>query len=66
MHAFLKIQVGKEIWLVPLPLTLATPEFKNAVDRFNRTSDGEIVSFTDEEYLAFVEIQNHPATWKPF
>ena len=64
MYEFLKIQVGKHIWLVPS--ALISDEFRSAVDKFNSTKDGEIVSLTDAEYEAFYRVNDNPVTWKPF
>lgn len=64
MKEYLKIKVGRHIWLVPTDIV--TPEFKRAVEKFNGTDDGEVVSFTNEEYDAFVKVDYYPGTWKPF
>jgi hypothetical protein len=64
MVKFLKINVGERIWLVPH--TLVSPEFMSAVSKFNATNNGEMVELTEAELKAFYEVNNHPATWKPF
>ena len=64
MQEFLKIRVGQEFWLVPIQI--ASPDFREAVNKFNRAADGETILLSNDEARAFSFVREHPYTWRPF